>query len=207
MRLDHVRGLDPYQAIRSRVVEGLAAPTREEAERAFLDALEAARAQVASSPDDAEAHYLLDVALGYHLEHRGIRTKLRLAAEVRAAAEHALELDPRHAGAHHVLGRLHAGAMRLDRLERLVVREVLGGSVLEGASWERAEAYFLEALRLEPSNPRHGMELGSLYLDTHRRERAREILSAAAALPAREAADSLALARVRSLLAELAERR
>jgi tetratricopeptide (TPR) repeat protein len=116
-------------------------------------------------------------------------------------AERALELDPHHAGAHHVMGRLHAGAMRLNRVARLALRDVLGASVLEGASWEEAERHFREAWRSDPTCPRHAMELGALYLDTDRPALARQVLAQAAHLAPREASDSLAVIRARTLLA------
>jgi len=188
---------------RDLVVQGLTEHDRDAAKEIFAQAVELARDSVARAPDDAEAHYLLSVALGYLLEHHGARTKFRMAGEVRAEAERALELDPDHAGAHHVLGRLHAGAMRLSRLTRLVARKILGASVLEGASWDEAELHFTAARRLEPWNPRHAMELGALYKDTDRPDLARQVLAEAVACIPREASDSLAVVRARTLLAEL----
>ncbi|HSG09292.1 MAG TPA: flippase-like domain-containing protein [Longimicrobiales bacterium] len=185
------------------VVQGLVEADGEAAKAIFTQAVDSARARVADAPDEAEAHYMLSVALGYLLEHHGVRTKFRMAAEVRSEAERALQLDQDHAGAHHVLGRLHAGAMRLNRLTRLVARKVLGASVLEGASWAEAESHFSAARELEPWNPRHTMELGALYLDTKRPELAREVLSDAVARVPVEAPDSLAVARARTLLADL----
>jgi glycosyltransferase 2 family protein len=189
--------------VKELVVRGLLAGDDEEAEALFREAVARARAGVARSPLDADAHYLLAVALGYHLEHQGLRTKFALAAEVRREAERALELDPGHAGAHHVMGRLHAGAMRLNRVARLVLREVMGASVLEGASWEQAEQHFLQARAADPACPRHAMELGALYVDTGRPALAREVLAQAARIAPREAPDSLAVVRARALLASL----
>lgn len=131
--------------VKDLVVQGLRAPDTDSAKVLYEASVEVARGLVAETPDDPEAHYLLSVALGYHLEHQGLRRKFGIAAEVRAEAERALELDPDHPGAHHVLGRLHAGAMRLNRVARFILREVLGASALEGASWERAEAHFRAA--------------------------------------------------------------
>lgn len=187
-------------ATKDLVVQGLMEADRETAKAIFTQAVESARTQVSAAPDDAEVHYMLSVALGYLLEHHGVRTKFRMAGEVRSEAERALQLDQDHAGAHHVLGRLHAGAMRLNRLTRLVARKVLGASVLEGASWAEAESHFTAARRLEPWNPRHTMELGALYLDTKRPELAREVLADAVARVPMEAPDSLAVARARVLL-------
>lgn len=199
-------GASPASAqatVKELVVQGLVEPDRDAAKDIFTAAVAQARARVAGAPDDAEAHYVLSVALGYLLEHHGLRTRFGMAAEVRAEAERALELDGNHAGAHHVLGRLHAGAMRLSRLTRVVAREILGASVLKETSWEQAEFHFTAARRLEPWNPRHTMELGALYLDTHRPDLAREVLTDAVAQTPHEASDSMAVARARTLLAGL----
>ena len=191
------------EEVKALVVLGLQRTDGDDAKADFTRAVELGREWVSEAADDADAHYMLSVALGYLLEHHGIRTKFRLAAEVRSEAERALELDPDHAGAHHVLGRLHAGAMRLNRIARVVAREILGAKVLEGASWERAEAHFSEARRVEPWNPRHTMELGALYLDTGQPELARQVLAEASTRVPREASDSMAVARARTLLASL----
>jgi len=187
--------------VESLVVMGLLASDGDSATALLQESVDLARALVRDRPADPDAHYFLAVALGYRLEREGLRTKLRMAAEVRAEAERAVELDPHHAGAHHVMGRLHAGAMRLNRVARLALREVLGASVLEGASWEQAELHFREAWRSDPTCPRHAMELGALYLDTERPALAREVLAQATRLIPREPSDSLALVRARTLLA------
>ncbi|GMV04402.1 MAG: hypothetical protein AMXMBFR53_06830 [Gemmatimonadota bacterium] len=198
---------DPVSRAQARVkdlvVQGLRAPDTDSAKVLYEASVDVARALVSATPDDAEAHYLLSVAPGYHLEHQGLRRKFGIAAEVRTEAERALELDPSHPGAHHVLGRLHAGAMRLNRVARFILREVLGASVLEGASWDQAEAHFRTAWEHDPGSPRHAMELGALYRDTDRPDQALEVLRRASVLVPREASDSLAAQRVRALLVEL----
>lgn len=197
---------DPAARIQALVVAGLRAPDVDSARALYAASVEVARALATAAPEDPEAHYLLAVALGYHLEHQGLRTKFGIAAEVRSEAERALALDPEHPGAHHVLGRLHAGAMRLNRVARFILREVLGASVLEGASWEAAERHFLAAWEHDPTSPRHPMELGALYRDTGRPGAARAVLERASALRPTQPSDSLAADRVRAMLGELAGR-
>jgi uncharacterized protein (TIRG00374 family) len=191
---------DAPARIEALVVRGIEVQDADSAKVLFAKSVTLARDLVADDPGDADAHYLLSVALGYDLEHQGLRTKLRMAGEVRREAERALEIDPHHPGAHHVLGRLNAAAMRLNRVARLIARKVLGASVLEGASWEQAEYHFREAWKYDPTSPRHAMELGALYIDTHRPEMARAVLEEAVRLRPTEASDSLAEARARVLL-------
>ena len=137
--------------------------------------------QLSVGPEDAHAHYLYAVSIGERLELSGTREKVRLGQQCREQAELALTLDPDHPGALHVLGRLHAGTMRLSRITRFVAKHLLGAKALEGASWEKAEHYFTRAAELEPSNPRHWTELAQLYVDTGRPTRAKDALQRALA--------------------------
>lgn len=186
---------------RAEVAMGLAAPDRHAATAALERATATARDAVTAHPRSAEAHYLLAVALGSRLEFVGMREKLRTVGEVRSEAERALELDPGHAGAHHVLGRLHGAAMRLNPLSRSLARVLLGASALDGASWDGAERHFLAALLAEPGNPAHAMELGAVYLDSGRPEMARQVLRALLAEASHATGADATLARARTLLA------
>jgi uncharacterized protein (TIRG00374 family) len=179
--------------VRDALVDGIMATRREDSLAAFSSAVDTARALVLSAPQDAEAHYVYAVALGHRLELSGTREKIRLGAATRAQAEMSLALDPDHAGAHHVLGRLNAAAMRLSTLTRFVARRVLGATALEGASWDQAEYHFTRAIALEPWNPRHSLELGVLYADTGRPAEALAALSRAIAAPRTQVADSIVI--------------
>jgi uncharacterized protein (TIRG00374 family) len=192
--------------VRHAVEAGILAPSREDSLAAFREAVDTAQALVLAAQDDADAHYLYSVALGNILELAGTREKMRLAGETRWEAETALGLDPNHAGAHHVLGRLHAAAMRLSSFVRFIAGRILGAEALDGASWEQAEYHFSRARELEPWNPRHSLELGVLYLDTDRPALGLEALRQAAGVPSiAQASDSLLVARATRLVAELQE--
>jgi uncharacterized protein (TIRG00374 family) len=190
--------------VRRSVAAGILATSREDSLAAFRIAVDTAWALALAAQDDPEAHYLYSVALGNILELAGTREKIRLGAVTRSEAETALALDPDHAGAHHVLGRLHAAAMRLSSLVRFIATRLLGAEALEGASWAQAEYHFSRARDLEPWNPRHTLELGVLYKDTDRPRLALEALRQAATVPTvTEATDSLLVARAERLVAVL----
>lgn len=131
-----------------------------------LQALEAeARSRFASAPDDPEAAYRLTAVLGARTDLAEGREQLRLADELHREALRVLELDPRHPGAHHVLGRLSAAAMRLGGFERFLARHLLGASMLDEASWARARRHLEAAEAGDPCRPEHHYELGRLYLE------------------------------------------
>ncbi len=129
-----------------------------------------ARHLVFEDPNDPEARYWYAAALGLQAAEEGGRTQVRLAQRAHEQARVTLTVAPDHAGAQHVLGRLHAAIMRLSGLKRWIATKILGGKVLSGASWETAESFLAAAARLQPEVPTHHYELGALYLDTNRPE-------------------------------------
>jgi hypothetical protein len=192
-----------HHRVRALVFESLEPNVLEITERILGEAVALARRLVEATPDDPESHALLAIALGLEGEKLGGRTKLRLGAEIRREAEAALALDPTHPGAHHVLGRLHAAAMRMSRITRFAARTILGGSVLDGVSWELAEYHLRQAQIHDPDSPRHAMELGALYIDTDRPALARTMLGKAVSLANNDQVDFPAVERARALLSEL----
>ena len=74
-----------------------------------------------------------------------------------------LEREPDHAGAHHILGRLHAAGMRMGGLERFLARTLLGADLLGDLSWSDARIHLERAERLDPCVPDHHYELAKLY--------------------------------------------
>ena len=87
---------------------------------------------------------------------------------MREEAERILEADPGHSGARHLLGRLHAGIMRMSGIKRFLARTLFGGEVMEGASWEVARRHLEAAAEGAPCLPHHHFELARLYEDTGR---------------------------------------
>jgi tetratricopeptide (TPR) repeat protein len=126
----------------------------------------------------ADPLYLIGAALGLQAPYMPVLDRMAVAASVRAAADRVLAVEPDHAGALHLDGRLNAAAMRLNPLLRLIARAVLGGEVLDGASWGRGEEAFRRAIEVEPHDPAHRYELALLLRDTGRPEEARAELQA-----------------------------
>lgn len=189
--------------VRYALERGMIATSHADSLTVLTMAVDTAWALVQSGPDDPDARYLYAVAVGQRLELSGTMEKIRLGAISRSEAEAALELDSDHAGAHHVLGRLNAATMRMSRVSRFVARRLLGATALEGVSWERAEHHFTRARDLEPSNPRHWMELGVLYADRDREDEAMVMLRHAVELERSCVADSLAIERASRVMVSL----
>lgn len=143
---------------RARALEG------SEAVEAALDALEPdARRMAADQPDDAAAQYRLAAVIGARLDYEKGRTKMSRAEQLRDQAKRVLELDPAHAGASYMLGRLHASVLRLSGFKRFMAKQLFGGRALDGASWEEAQELLEVAVREDPCVPEHHFELARVY--------------------------------------------
>ncbi|MGE0353923.1 MAG: hypothetical protein AB7I33_12455 [Gemmatimonadales bacterium] len=142
-----------------------------------------ARRAAELNPDDVSGHFVLAQAIGRASLTRSKKERVRRAAEIRAEATRALELDPRHDGANHVMGRWNAEIMRLSGFERFFAKTFLGGGIFNAASWDSATVYMERAVNLAPNNIYHHLDLGLVYLDRKRWPEARTQFSIIETLP------------------------
>lgn len=149
----------------------------------YAEAERYARKATEANPGDAEGHFVLGAAVGRASLTRSKRERVRRATEIRVEALKATELDPRHDGAYHVLGRWNAEIMRLSAMERFFAKSFLGGSVFNQASWDRAVEYMEKSVTLAPTNIYHHLDLAEVYIDRKRYGDARRHLEQIAALP------------------------
>jgi tetratricopeptide (TPR) repeat protein len=147
---------------------GRAEPEKDDRKCFFRMAEALARHLVLENPNDPEPRYWYAAAMGLRAVEEGGHNQVRLAQRAHEQSRLVLTIAPDHAGAHHILGRLHAGAMRLSGFKRFIATQILGGKALSGASWETAESFLAAAARLQPEVPDHHYELGLLYLDMGR---------------------------------------
>ena len=149
-----------------------------------------ARRAIGVRPNDAEGHFALAAAIGRRAQTMGSRDRVRFAGEVRTHAMHALQHNPRHAGALHVMGMWNAEIMRLNGVSRFMAKNFLGGRVFESANWNDAQRYLEQAVQLEPNRLTHRVDLAAILLDRGNKSAAKEQIDFVAAAPAREAADA-----------------
>lgn len=148
-----------------------------------------ARRAVQANPNGADGHFALAQAIGRASLTLGKKERVRRAAEIRDEALKAVELDPRHDGAYHVLGRWNAEIMRLSGIQRFFAKSFLGGAVFNQASWPNAYQYMERAVSLRPDYIYHHLDLAEMYLDQDRVADARTQLELIATLPVIDAAD------------------
>lgn len=148
-----------------------------------------AKRAVQANPNDAEGHFELARAIGRNAQTMGSRDKVKFAGEVRTHALQALELNPKHDGALHIMGMWNAEIMRLSGISRFAAKNFLGGKIFDQANWNEAQRYLEEASAISPTRISHRIDLAEIYLDRGNKPKAREQLEAIGRLPVAEAAD------------------
>ena len=168
----------------------------------YNKALKYAERAVKVNPDDAEGHFVRAYALGRVALFEGGKTKLRLSREVRAEALRAIDLDPLHDGAYHVMGRWNHDLSTLNFLQRTIANTLLGG-VPKEASFENAAHYFELAIQANPDDVSHRLHYARTLLELDREADARAELRKALELPATDLDDPVHKQEAQRLLDEL----
>lgn len=156
---------EPVAPVFRRIYRALGDPGNPESVRRLEALYDSVAALAADRPDDLETRHLLAVVLGARSEVSTGRTRLQWAERMGVEAGVVLDRDPDHPGAMHLLGRLHAGVLRLGTVRRWLAKTLFGGELLGSASWTVARAYLEAAERAEPCIPDHHFELAVLYAD------------------------------------------
>jgi tetratricopeptide (TPR) repeat protein len=148
-----------------------------------------ARRAVAANPGGADGHFALAASMGRAALMVGPEEKVRRAITIRNEALRTLTINPRHDGAHHILGRWNAEIMRLPSVTRFFAKHFLGARVFDQASWPRAISHMERAVALAPGRIFHHLALADIYVDTDRVRDAEVQLQLVDSLPVREALD------------------
>jgi tetratricopeptide (TPR) repeat protein len=166
-----------------------------------------ARRAATANPSDAEGHFALANAVGRASLTKSKKERVQRAAEIRSEALRAIQLNPRHDGAYHVLGRWNAEIMRLSGATRFFARNFLGGDVFNQASWEGAVSNLEKAVELNPRRIYHRLDLAEVYVDRGRYSDARTQLQRVEALPVSDPLDPTYKQQAAELLKKIANRK
>jgi hypothetical protein len=173
----------------------------------FAEAERLARRAVAADSLGADGHFILARAIGQTALTKGKKERIRLGGEVRNEALRAIELNPTHDGAYHILGRWNAEVMRLSGFSRFFAREFLGGDVLSKASWNAAISNLERAVQLDSTRITHRLDLAKVYVDRKRYSDARRQLQAVETLPVRDFEDPQYKRQAAALLQRIANKK
>lgn len=169
----------------------------------YLVAQGYARRAIRLAPGSADARFALTMALGLWVETLRLMQQVRHVGEIYTDAVRAVELDPTHDGALHVLGRWHADVMRASGFERFMARKFLGAAVMGQASWAEAARLLEGAVSSRPDFIYHRIDLAKAYVDMKRYADARAQLEVIATLPTRDVLDPLYRAEAADLLTRI----
>ncbi len=162
-----------------------------------------ARRAVRVAPDSAGSHFALALALGTVSLTLSARQRVRYAREVRTETQRAIEIDPGHDGAWHVMGRWNAEIERLSNVEEFFAKTVLGAKVFGEASWDEALRCMRRAVELRPDYIFHRLDLAEMLIELKLPGEARPELVKIQELPALDAMDHVYRARASILLSRM----
>lgn len=151
-------------------------------------------------PDKDESHYVYGIALGRISDKTKPRTRVKIASLVKEHGEKTLELNPRHAGAWHLLAVWHHNAANLNLAERTAVR-VLGG--LPDASNIEAEEAFKKAIELDDGVIIFYLDFARFYNEIGEEKKAKQMLNKAVTIKPKVDGDERFLEESKNMLASL----
>ena len=174
-----------WKASRVLVDLGLGLPDNQRARRdsLYAEARMLAERAVRVNAAGADGHYMVAVAIGRVALTKGPRERVRSARVIRDEALRATELDARHDGAFHVLGRWNAEIQRLPGLTKFFAKTFLGASIFNEATWENAEQFLNHAVNIDGQNIYHHLDLAETLIDMDRPQDARTHLERVGQLP------------------------
>lgn len=206
LELDSLNYEANWRAARELTDIGKLMPNAERARRdtVYAEARALAERAVRVDANGADGHYMTAVAVGRVALTKGARERVRYSRVVRDEALRATELNPRHDGALHVLGRWNAEIQRLPGITKFFAKTFLGASIFNQASWDNAVRYFTEAIAVNPDNIYHHLDLAEALVDAGRRDEARPHLEQIPGMePACDPGDPGFKTRAAELLAEI----
>jgi tetratricopeptide (TPR) repeat protein len=151
----------------------------------------------------ADGHYAVAMVLGRLSRTKGSKERVRFAKVIFDEATRAITLDPRHDGAHHVLGAWHAEVKRLSGIQRFFAKALFGGGFMSVANWDDAVKHLEQAVALNPQHVYHRLELADVYADIGAYSKAREQCTVIATLPIGDVLDHQYKEDAAALLADL----
>jgi len=138
----------------------------------------------------ADGHYVLAMVLGRLSRTKSSKERVRYAKIIYDEAMRAVELNPNHDNAHHVLGAWNAEVKRLSGIQRFFAKTLYGGGFMGKANWDDAVQHLERAVSIDPQHVYHRLELAEVYVDLGRYSKAREQLLVIPTLPNTDVQDA-----------------
>lgn len=121
-----------------------------------------AKKAIQKNTNNADAHYTYAMALGRINENASSKQKIANAKLIKSEVDRSIALNPKLAGAYHILGRWHRTIAGFNMIEKAMINSFFGG-VPPGGSYEDAVKSFMTAISIEPKSMVHQYELAVTY--------------------------------------------
>lgn len=177
---------------------GIAQPTKEKQVAYYARARQLAGQAIKALPKGAEGYYVMSVAMGRLALAGPTKEKIAAVKAIKENAEKALQLNPGHGRAWHVLGKWHYEVSGLNIVERTAVKVFYGG--FPPSSTQQSINAYERAKSLEPAFALNHLELAKAYLRNNQEAKAKALLQQLATLPTRTGDDNRVKAEGRELL-------
>lgn len=138
---------------------------------------------IRADSSQADGHYALAMVLGRLSRTKGSKERVRYAKLIFDEATRAVEINPEHDNAHHVLGAWNAEVKRLSGIQRFFAKALFGGGFMSRANWDDAVRHLERAVAIAPQHIYHRLELAEVYTDIGQFAKAREQLDVIPTLP------------------------
>lgn len=137
-------------------------PTEAEKMKAYQTAEYLAKKAIQLNEKSADAHYVYALALGRINENASSKQKIANAKLIKNEVDRAIVLNPKLAGAYHILGRWNRTIAGFNAVEKVMINSFFGG-VPPGGSYDDAVKAFMSAIAIEPKYMLHQYELAETY--------------------------------------------
>lgn len=117
---------------------------------------------IQKNANSADAHYTYAMALGRINENASSKQKIANAKLIKTEVDKSISLNPKQAGAYHILGRWHRTIAGFSMIEKAMINSFFGG-VPPGGSYDDAVKAFMTAIGIEPKVMIHQYELAETY--------------------------------------------
>ena len=156
---------------------------------------------LAQSPSDADANYVMAVAMGRMALISSGKEKVQHVRDIKKYCDAAIAANPNHFRALHVLGKWHLEVTTLNFAEKAALKVIYGG--LPPASLAQAVGYFEKARSIDPSFVLNYLELAKAYKENGQSDKAIDVLNRMIKLPPKTADDPSYKAQGKKMLESL----
>jgi tetratricopeptide (TPR) repeat protein len=167
----------------------------------LLKAEAAARRCIALDEKNANGHTWLAGTLGNIAVFEGSRAKVRLCNEIKEELARALVLNPEDDIAYSILGTFYRVLGNISWFEKKLAAAFLGR--IPDGGYADSEVSFVKAINFSPLTMRHSYELGLLYLDWGKNDKAKQFFLKAQKCPVLIGSDKKRLQEISKQLEKL----